>query len=211
MSTQGKEKIIEASFYLFLKNGYKGVTLKDIRQLTGLSQGAIYHHFESKRAIYLAVVKTYFFSLLQNDFTGESLHFKEQVRKGFERFTNIIDTIEKLKPEGICYPIRSFFQFQLESEQDGHFSDKATVAVEHYRAEITQLTQGAIDRKEISTPLTAVVIAQQLMILIEGLAIHHSLMEKNCKEFLLQKYDEVISPFVDSLASKKGELITGNR
>ncbi len=48
--------ILDAAFRLFLEKGYEHTSIQDIiGQLGGLSKGAIYHHFNSKEDILIAV------------------------------------------------------------------------------------------------------------------------------------------------------------
>lgn len=47
-----EEKILEAAQRLFLEKGYDNTTIQDIvKELGGLTKGAIYHHFKSKEDI----------------------------------------------------------------------------------------------------------------------------------------------------------------
>ncbi|EHJ52540.1 TetR/AcrR family transcriptional regulator [Streptococcus macacae] len=50
-SIQTQIKIKEAALALFSKKGYQDTTMSDIVQLTALSKGAVYHHFQSKEEI----------------------------------------------------------------------------------------------------------------------------------------------------------------
>ena len=45
---QTVEKILNAAAALFAEKGYAHTTLQDIIDATGLSKGAVYHHFQSK-------------------------------------------------------------------------------------------------------------------------------------------------------------------
>ena len=49
------ERILDTAAQLFFQKGYDKTTLQDIIDATGLSKGAIYHHFASKEAILIAV------------------------------------------------------------------------------------------------------------------------------------------------------------
>ncbi len=44
--------ILEAAMHLFAQKGYDGTSMQDIMDKTGLSKGAIYHHFSSKMQIF---------------------------------------------------------------------------------------------------------------------------------------------------------------
>lgn len=45
------EKILDKSGILFNTQGYKATSIRDITELTGLTKGAIYRHFESKHEL----------------------------------------------------------------------------------------------------------------------------------------------------------------
>jgi len=47
--------ILTAAAQLFIKKGYEQTSLQDIMQQTGLSKGAIYHHFACKEEIFVRV------------------------------------------------------------------------------------------------------------------------------------------------------------
>lgn len=53
---QTVQLILDTASRLFIQKGYDKTTLQDIIDATGLSKGAIYHHFASKEAILIAVV-----------------------------------------------------------------------------------------------------------------------------------------------------------
>ncbi len=53
-----RKKIVDTAFKLFTKKGYENTSVQDIIDETGLSKGAIYHHFDSKEAILLTVYET---------------------------------------------------------------------------------------------------------------------------------------------------------
>ena len=48
-------KILDTAERLFIEKGYERASLQDIIQATGLSKGAIYHHFASKEDIFYSV------------------------------------------------------------------------------------------------------------------------------------------------------------
>ena len=54
---QTVQLILDTAARLFTQKGYDRTTLQDIIDATGLSKGAIYHHFASKEAILIAVVE----------------------------------------------------------------------------------------------------------------------------------------------------------
>jgi len=59
-----KEQILEAAMKVFVKNGFSQTRMEDIADVSGLSKGAIYHHYSSKKELFLALIdfwEEYFF------------------------------------------------------------------------------------------------------------------------------------------------------
>ena len=55
VATDTRTNILLVTLQLFLEKGYKNVSYLDLVKKTGLSKGAIYHYFESKEALLIAV------------------------------------------------------------------------------------------------------------------------------------------------------------
>lgn len=51
-----KEKILETALELFSRRGYDGVSVRDIARAVGIRESSLYNHFESKRAVFDAIV-----------------------------------------------------------------------------------------------------------------------------------------------------------
>ncbi len=62
MSLRGEKTkldIREKACQLFARKGFKEVTMKDICELTGLSRGGLYRHYESTEQIFLEIVNDF--------------------------------------------------------------------------------------------------------------------------------------------------------
>ena len=58
-------QILDAALEVFVKKGYAQTRMDDIVDLSGLSKGAIYHHYSSKNELFLSLIdhwETYFFT-----------------------------------------------------------------------------------------------------------------------------------------------------
>ncbi|HEY6075087.1 MAG TPA: TetR/AcrR family transcriptional regulator [Anaerolineales bacterium] len=55
-SEETRGKIMEAAVRLFSNRGYKTASVDDICKEAGVSKGAFYHHFETKQALFLALL-----------------------------------------------------------------------------------------------------------------------------------------------------------
>lgn len=52
------QRIIQTALSLFAEHGYSATSINAIAQACQISKGNIFHHFESKEALYLAALKT---------------------------------------------------------------------------------------------------------------------------------------------------------
>jgi len=56
MESTTKNKILDEALVMFAENGYKGTNLRDLAARLGLSKSALYKHYESKEAIWNALL-----------------------------------------------------------------------------------------------------------------------------------------------------------
>jgi AcrR family transcriptional regulator len=50
-----RQQILDGARSCFARHGYEGATVRRLEQSTGLSRGAIFHHFRDKEALFLAL------------------------------------------------------------------------------------------------------------------------------------------------------------
>jgi AcrR family transcriptional regulator len=53
---QRREEILGSCFSLFAREGYAGLTMRDIARQLGVSTGALYHYFDSKEQLFAATL-----------------------------------------------------------------------------------------------------------------------------------------------------------
>jgi len=52
-----RQQILDGARGCFARHGYEGATVRRLEQATGLSRGAIFHHFRDKEALFLALAE----------------------------------------------------------------------------------------------------------------------------------------------------------
>jgi AcrR family transcriptional regulator len=52
-----RRQILDGARSCFARHGYEGATVRRLEQCTGLSRGAIFHHFRDKEALFLALAE----------------------------------------------------------------------------------------------------------------------------------------------------------
>lgn len=101
--TTTKDRILERSFDLFLRNNYDSVSLMQIQEASGISRGAIYHHFRSKEHIFRSTVDKFLlpafstYSLLNDEEKNtlqETIYASIKCRQNHVNFLKSITSIE---------------------------------------------------------------------------------------------------------------------
>ncbi len=80
-----KEKILEVARELFVKQGYRNVSMRQIAAAIGYSHGSIYYHFKSKADL--------FYSLVNQDFNLLDQRLDEVLRTDVEPKQKLINVL----------------------------------------------------------------------------------------------------------------------
>ena len=71
-----KEAILQAASKFFSERGYWDTSVSDISKATGVAEGTIFYHFQTKEDLFLAVLKRF-----KEDFVGNiKQHLQENIR-----------------------------------------------------------------------------------------------------------------------------------
>lgn len=199
-----KELIVKIAYGLFLKKGYNAVSIKDIMEASTISKGGIYHHFESKESILVAVLDQYFFKELTMDESQfDGLTFKERIKIVFKRAVRVFAMVESVGKNGIKYPIRRLFQFQLECENFPEIRNQFRETSQAYTKNIEQIVSEGIRNGEVEKELDPETLSFQIIGMIEGIAIHNSTAKKDISLLLMEKYEKVFESYFRFICPKK--------
>ena len=97
-----RAQILEAAITCFADKGYYGTSVDDIAALTHLSKGAIYHHFESKRDILLALFEGWSADLLTRwRSIGEQSGPLEALGRSAQEALDLVEDVVPLSRAGL--------------------------------------------------------------------------------------------------------------
>lgn len=198
-----KDFILQTAFALFLANGYKDVTLKNITEATNFSKGAIYHHFESKEEIFHETIRAYYLNMLEHDSLKEPTgNFVQDITRLYSAVSDLFSDIENIGTPKIEYPIRSFINFKLESETHAQIVPDILKSSVQYRKDILNIVQNAVDTKQIKAPKDIEALSFQIIGMIEGIILNHSILKSNVKEILKNKYEIIFQELFSNICLK---------
>ncbi len=95
-----KEEIFDAALSCFNQNGYYETSIEDIAAKAGISKGGIYHHFSSKKKLFIDLFHTvadrYFESLKQavHETSDPAAELQELVKRSEEVFSKHYETLK---------------------------------------------------------------------------------------------------------------------
>jgi len=168
-----KEHILKEAFSLFLQKNFKEVTMRDIVEKTGMSKGAIYHHFSSKEDIFIQVVENYFLAGLDNFFDNiPKYNLRDFINQYLQNVVDLIDGMKKkfgLKDskQGITYYSMSFDILRM-------FPEYEEVTAKQYNMEIRaweEVIANARINGEIDTTMSTAQLARLFVVINDGLAV----------------------------------------
>lgn len=90
-----RDRILEEAIRLFLKNGFKGTSVKDLTEAVGIARGTLYCHFKSKDEVLESILEKY----------------------SREHLDQLIATIDDCKADFVT-KFRTFFRFTTEFARD---------------------------------------------------------------------------------------------
>ncbi len=190
--------IIEKAFSLFMTMSYKEVILSEILKATGLSKGAFYHHFESKEALFEAVVDQFFFGLASDggfepapemSFTENMDEFLLQKEKAFAWFASQLDVNQSEI---------NFFMFIIEAIRHlPNVKHKVELYMQQEKIQLERIVETAQQKGELKGGTNISAVAAMLQAAFDGIEMHGVLLRKSYET--TQKEKELVRHIYDCI------------
>lgn len=155
-------QIVEAARKLIIKYGSEHLTVRRIAREIGVSEGALYRHFQSKRDILSLLVDHIEHSLLE-DVKEEATARPPVLNALDDLLRNHISSIEQRK--GVSFQIIA----EIISLGDKKLNQKVTEAINRYIDRIRDILQRGIVTGEVRPDLDLDAAASLLFSMIQGL------------------------------------------
>jgi len=136
-SEETRSKIIETAIKLFSTRGFNAASVDDICKDAGISKGAFYHHFESKQALFLALLDGWL-QIIDNAIEASK---DLTVPETFTQMTTAFPYIFETAGEGL--PM--FLEFWLQASRDKKIWEASIAPYRRYHKHITALIKKGVD------------------------------------------------------------------
>lgn len=171
-SEETRARILESAVKLFSSRGYNKASVDDICAKAGISKGAFYHHFESKQALFLALLDGW----LQTIDNSIEASKDKTAPEAFMQMTEFFPYIFETAGEGL--PM--FLEFWLQASRDKKVWEASIAPYRRYHKYFTSLIKKGVDEGsfvEVDPELASRMIVSTAM----GLLLQSLLDSKGAK------------------------------
>lgn len=181
--------IVESAFRLFIERGYEGASMADLVAVTGLSKGAVYHHFRDKDALHDAAIEHFFLR-----FFGPEEITAPAGDEGLDSvladlcagYVRLMDAISTVVPDRTAY-YRFVFAIlpKVKDQIRGQIADARTriaaaAAFDRQRGELA----GACDPSVVADHCLALIEGTALLCVVEGREDIAQALEQSVQSYL---------------------------
>jgi len=172
-SEETRTHILEASLKRFANHGYNAASIDQICADAGVSKGAFYHHFPSKQAIFLELLKGWLETI---DAGFEAVH-QPTVPETLMQMTGTLPAIFASADDRL--PM--FLEFWLQASRDEKIWEATIAPYHHYQEYFANLIQQGIYEGSFA-PVDLQSAAQMLVSMAVGLLLQ-GLLDPNGAEW----------------------------
>ena len=182
MASKGEEtqkRILDAAQAMILDHGYAGVSVDQLISSLGLTKGAFFHHFKSKRELARTLIQRYSDEGVQL-FSDNLARAKKLSDDPLQQFLIFIGLYEEIF-EGLTepYPGCLLASYVMEMQQfDAEMRDIINVEFYLSRNELTKLIEQIIDKYPPRAEVDPASLADGFMSVFEGAFILEKSMEE---------------------------------
>jgi AcrR family transcriptional regulator len=151
---QTRQRIIEEAAQLFVRKGFDGTSIADLAQASGLTKGALYHHFDSKDDLFHAVVE-----MVRDTWTAAVVRDVLKEANALDRLGVLLDNHVRMVSENqmLCLTMASLVADM--DDGDPAFADALVDVYSDLVYFIQRIVQKGQDASEVRTDLAARLVA----------------------------------------------------
>ena len=160
-----RQSILQAAFMEIYRKGYQGMRLDTVLVETGLTKGAIYHHFSNKQALGYAVVEEVIQPMMESIWI-EPLETAEDPLLGL---IDVIETLPEKKPQELIQfgcPLNNLIQEM--SPQDDGFRKRLDTVIGMWHGATENALKRAVSNGLIRSDIDCNETATFVMAALEG-------------------------------------------
>lgn len=171
-----RAQILEGARRAFARHGYEGATLPRLEEETGLSRGAIFHYFEDKQDLFLAVA------------TDVNRHYVGAITAG--GFTEAIRELAHENPELLAVLLET----EVRLYRDPDFRRRIEASTADDRSKLEAWLEEQRGNGQVRTDLTWRDLARYASIVINGLALRIARGDETDTDTVARLLEDAVRP-----------------
>ncbi|HSB02598.1 MAG TPA: TetR/AcrR family transcriptional regulator [Anaerolineales bacterium] len=164
-SEETRARILESAIKSFSQRGYNKASVDHICAEAGISKGAFYHHFESKQALFFALLDGWLQTIDDAIAASKDKTAPETFRQMTEAFPDIFETTNEGLP--------MFLEFWLQASRDKKIWEATIAPYRRYHKYFTSLIKKGVEEGsfvEVDPDLASrMIVATAMGLLLQSL------------------------------------------
>jgi TetR/AcrR family transcriptional repressor of nem operon len=161
-SEQTRERVIEEAAKLFVSKGFNGTSISALAKATGLTKGAIYHHYPSKGALFHAVLE-----MVRKSWSEAVVRDVLKTKNALDRISTLLDNHTRLvgKNEIVCLVMASLITDTDLDDRDSEFAE----ALREVYAELVKFIERIIEKGQAAGEIRSDLDARPVALNVVGM------------------------------------------
>lgn len=164
-SEETRSRIMDSAIKLFSSHGYNKASVDNICAEAGISKGAFYHHFESKQALFLALLDGWLQTIDRSIEASKDKTAPETFMQMTEAFPYLFESAGEGLP--------MFLEFSLQASRDKKVWEASIAPYRRYHKYFTSLIKKGVEEGsfvDVDPDLTArMIVATAMGLLLQSL------------------------------------------
>jgi len=158
-----KEQILDAALKVIVENGYHQSRMDDIVSLSGLSKGAIYWYYKSKKDVYLDLVNHWV-----NRYSNSLLELPQNENSASSQLEHMFSTFfVQFEKDPVVF--KALLEFWSLAGRDKDFNLKLEKVTHNFIQYLESIIQRGVDSGELKR-VDPKITAMSIMVVIEGIS-----------------------------------------
>jgi AcrR family transcriptional regulator len=157
-----KKKILDSAFNVFVSNGYNDTTMSHIVKESGLSKGAIYHYYSSKKELFASLIDHWEIFSFPNFYSKNNKN--ESAEDTLRRFADTVYDVFCAKPDVFLAEI----EFWALANKDSEIKDRSKILYDKILTLFELVLNKGVRNKEFKN-IDTQIISMELLSVFQGI------------------------------------------
>ncbi len=199
-----KEHILSTALKLFFSKGFKGVTMSELVESSGMSKGAFYHYFSGKQELYDLSAELFMDNFLDSYRVerNDKISLRDNLKEIYNRFTPIVEQLNS-STESSAEFLSNYLIFLQSLMKKPAFRKKIEAYNQQFYNDLAVWISEAQDRGALKKDLDPHILGMHIAGLMKGVSILYAFADpskpanETFNRIIDQLFDQIETPPCD--------------